>query len=205
MVKAEQPRALALGNDVTACALKVAPEAGAPSGSGSTATRVLGSKNRNNITLSNDVIISAGQSLTHRLVHAIFSTKDRRPFLCSEEIRTEIYAYMAGTLKNLDCHPIKIGGVEDHVHVFSSLSKNIAFSDLIGRLKGASSKRLKEKGLSDFSWQNGYGAFSVSADRREPLSGRGPSGTLPRAKALGCSVRPFHGQYAANNQARTGF
>ena len=87
-----------------------------------------------------------GQSLTHLLVHAIFSTKDRRPFLRSEEIRNEIYAYMAGTLKNLDCHPIKIGGIEDHVHVFSSLSKNIAFAGLIGRLKGASSKRLKEKG-----------------------------------------------------------
>jgi len=51
-----------------------------------------------------------GQSLTRLLVHAIFSTKDRRPFLRSEEIRNEIYAYMAGTLKNLDCHPIKIGG-----------------------------------------------------------------------------------------------
>ena len=74
-----------------------------------------------------------GQSLAHLLVHAIFSTKDRRPFLHSEEIRNEIYAYMAGTLKNLDCHPIKIGGVEDHV--FCSLSKNIAFSDLIGRLR----------------------------------------------------------------------
>src|SRR6516225_9952777 len=42
---------------------------------------------------------------------------------------------MAGTLKNLDCHPIKIGGVEEHVHVFCSLSKNIAFSNLIGRLR----------------------------------------------------------------------
>ena len=91
-----------------------------------------------------------------------FSTKDRRPFLRSEEIRIEIYAYMAGILKNLECHPIKIGGVEDHVHILSSLSKNIAFSDLIGRLKGASSKRLKEKGLHGFAWQNGYGAFSVS-------------------------------------------
>ena len=53
-----------------------------------------------------------GQSLSHLLVHAIFSTKDRRPVLRSEEIRNEIYAYMAGTLKNLDCHSIKIGGVE---------------------------------------------------------------------------------------------
>ena len=111
-----------------------------------------------------------GQSLTHLLVHAIFSTKDRRPFLRSEEIRNEIYAYMAGTLKNLDCHPIKIGGIEDHVHVFSSLSKNIAFSDLIGRLKGASSKRLKEKGLLGFGWQNGYGAFSVSESNVESVT-----------------------------------
>ena len=87
----------------------------------------------------------------------------------SEEVRNEIYAYMAGTLKNLDCHPIKIGGVEDHVHVFSSLSKNIAFSDLIGRLKGASSRRLKEKGLHGFGWQNGYGAFSVSESNVEAV------------------------------------
>ena len=107
-----------------------------------------------------------GQSLSHLLVHAIFSTKDRRPFLRSEEI----YAYMAGTLKNLDCHPIKIGGVEDHVHVFSSLSKNIAFSDLIGRLKGASSKRLKEKGLHGFGRQNGYGAFSLSESNVESVT-----------------------------------
>src|SRR6266446_5713681 len=41
------------------------------------------------------------QSLTYLLVHAIFSTKDRRPLLRSEEIRDEIYAYMAGTLKNV--------------------------------------------------------------------------------------------------------
>jgi REP element-mobilizing transposase RayT len=111
-----------------------------------------------------------GQSLTHLLVHAIFSTKDRRPFLQSEEVRSEIYAYMAGTLKNFECHPIKIGGVEDHVHVFSSLSKNIAFSELIGRLKGASSRRLKEKGLYGFGWQNGYGAFSVSESNAEAVT-----------------------------------
>src|SRR5215472_7014531 len=110
------------------------------------------------------------RSLARLLVHAIFSTKDRRPSLHSEEISNEIYAYMAGTLKNLDCHPIKIGGVEDHVRVFSSLSKNIAFSDLIGRLKGASSKRLKEKGIRDFGWQNGYGAFSVSESNVESVT-----------------------------------
>jgi putative transposase len=110
-----------------------------------------------------------GQSLSHLLVHSVFSTKDRRPFLRSEEIRNEIYAYMAGILKNLESHPIKIGGMEDHVHMLSSVSKNIAFSELIGRIKGSSSKRLKEKGVHGFAWQNGYGAFSVSESDAEAV------------------------------------
>ena len=97
-----------------------------------------------------------GQSLSHLLVHSVFSTKDRRPFLRSEEMRKEIYAYMGGILKNLECHPIKIGGAEDHVHILCSVSKNIALSELIGRIKGSSSKRLKEKGVHGFAWQNGY-------------------------------------------------
>ena len=66
---------------------------------------------------------------SHLIVHVVFSTKDRRPFLHSEEIRIETCAYMAGILKNLQCHPIKIGGVDDHVHILSSLSKNIAFAE----------------------------------------------------------------------------
>ena len=50
------------------------------------------------------------QSLSHLIVHAVFSTKDRRALLRSEEFRSETYSYMAGIFKNLQCHPIKIGG-----------------------------------------------------------------------------------------------
>src|SRR5207302_11186672 len=89
---------------------------------------------------------SMPQSLSHLIVHAVFSTKDRRPFLHSEEIRIETYAYMAGILKNLQCHPIKIGGVDDHVHILSSLSKNIAFADMIGRVKGSMLKAAEREG-----------------------------------------------------------
>jgi REP element-mobilizing transposase RayT len=103
-----------------------------------------------------------GQSLARLLVHSVFSTKERRPFLRSEEIRTEIYAYIAGILRNLQSPSIIIGGADDHIHILSSLSKNVALSELIGRIKGSSSKRLKEKGIHGFAWQNGYGAFSVS-------------------------------------------
>ena len=103
-----------------------------------------------------------GQSLARLLVHSVFSTKERRPFVRSEEVRTEIYAYIAGILRNLQSPSIIIGGAEDHIHILSSLSKNVALSELIGRIKGSSSKRLKEKGIHGFAWQNGSGAFSVS-------------------------------------------
>ena len=92
-------------------------------------------------------LYAMAQSLSHLIVHAVFSTKDRRALLLSEEIRSETYSYMAGILKNLQCHPIKIGGANDHVHILSSLSKNIAFAEMIGRVKGSSSKRLSEKGV----------------------------------------------------------
>jgi putative transposase len=62
------------------------------------------------------------QSLSHLIVHAVFSTKDRRALLRSEEIRSETYSYMAGIFKNLQCHPIKIGGADDHVHILSFVS-----------------------------------------------------------------------------------
>ena len=93
----------------------------------------------------------------------------RSALLRSEEIRSETYSYMAGIFKNLQCHPIKIDGADDHVHILSSLSKNIAFADLIGRVKGSSSKRLSE-GVLGIAWQNGYGAFSVSESSVEAVT-----------------------------------
>jgi putative transposase len=129
------------------------------------------------------LLYAMAQSLSHLIGHAVFSTKDRRALLRSEEIRSETYSYMAGVLKNLQCHPTKIGGADDHVHILSSLSKNIAFAEMIGRLKGSSSKRFSEKGVLGFAWQNGYGA---STDPRPPFQGDSSRGRLPRAEALGC-------------------
>jgi REP element-mobilizing transposase RayT len=91
------------------------------------------------------------QSLSHLIVLAVFSAEDRRALLRSEEIRSETHSYMAGILKNLQCHPIEIGGADDHVHILSSLSKNITFAEMIGRVKGWSSKRLSEKGVLGFA------------------------------------------------------
>jgi putative transposase len=72
------------------------------------------------------------QSLSQLVVHIIFSTKNRQPFLRPKTVQEEIYAYLAGILRNLGCDPIKIGGSADHVHILSSLSRTITLADLIG-------------------------------------------------------------------------
>ena len=52
----------------------------------------------------------------------------------------------------------------DHTHVLLGLKPNIAPSDLIGDIKTGSTNHINERGWigCHFSWQEGYGAFSVS-------------------------------------------
>jgi putative transposase len=104
-----------------------------------------------------------GQSLVKNYVHITFSTKNRVP-LISEEIEKELYSYIGGICKNLECYPIKVGGFYDHVHILTSLSKKIALMVLLEKVKANSSKWIKTKSdsLKKFYWQNGYGAFSVN-------------------------------------------
>jgi REP element-mobilizing transposase RayT len=111
------------------------------------------------------------QSLAQIYVHIIFSTKDRHPFL-GPEIRAELFPYTATILRNLECYPVEIGGVEDHLHILCSLSKNLAVKELIEKVKTPTSKWLKPKSrtLQKFHWQSGYGAFSVSASQLEAVT-----------------------------------
>src|ERR1700733_5517433 len=102
------------------------------------------------------------QSLALVLVHIIFSTKNRSPLLKSTEVRSQAHAYLTGTLPALDCAPLEVGGVADRVHILCGLSRRMSLSELVKNLKTSSSKILKGKFHDGFSWQNGYGAFSVS-------------------------------------------
>jgi putative transposase len=103
------------------------------------------------------------QSLAKILVHTVFSTKDRRPFLRDKILRGELHRYLGGILTNLDCQPIVVGGVEDHVHLLCALSRTCEAAAMVKEVKRGSSLWLKTKGaeLADFAWQNGYGIFSI--------------------------------------------
>ena len=103
------------------------------------------------------------QSLAKILVHVVFSTKNRSACL-GQDIREELYSYMATVLKNLDCPAIQIGGTQDHIHILGVLSKNLSIAQLVEGVKTPTSRWLKSKGVAygKFHWQSGYGAFSVS-------------------------------------------
>jgi putative transposase len=103
------------------------------------------------------------QSLAKILIHTIFSTKDRRPFLRDQSLREELHHYLGGILAKHDCQPIIVGGVEDHVHILSTLSRTREAAEVVKEVKRGSSLWLKSKSsdLSNFAWQNGYGIFSI--------------------------------------------
>ena len=76
----------------------------------------------------------------------------------------ELYAYMGGILKAFDSKPIRLNGVEDHVHILCVLSRNYALKKIVEEVKKGSSKWIKTKGsqYKDFHWQTGYAAHSLS-------------------------------------------
>lgn len=105
-----------------------------------------------------------GQSLSQLYVHLTFGTKGRLPII-HNNIKTELHAYMAGILKNMESPALSINSVPDHIHILFRLSKNHALSKVIENVKKDASKWMKTKGYSEFKWQIGYGAFSVSSSK----------------------------------------
>jgi putative transposase len=111
------------------------------------------------------------QSLAKILLHLVFSTKERRPFLRDAALREETYRYLGGILTQLDCQPIIIGGVEDHVHLLFAYSRTATVADVVKELKRGSSVWLKAKSpeLAEFAWQGGYGVFSIGQSQVEDV------------------------------------
>lgn len=103
------------------------------------------------------------QSLVKNLVHLVFATKHRRPWLL-DDVRDSLFAYQAGVFQQWESPALVIGGIEDHVHALFSLSKNHALKKIVEEVKKGSSKWMKTDGTKNkgFHWQNGYAAFSVS-------------------------------------------
>ena len=98
--------------------------------------------------------------------HLVFSTKDRRPLIVPEW-RERLHAYLGGILNGMNAVPQAIGGVADHVHLLVGLKATHCLADVMRDLKRGSSEWVHDT-VQDpaFAWQEGYGAFTVSANVR---------------------------------------
>jgi putative transposase len=112
------------------------------------------------------------QSLSAVYVHLVFSTKHRQPFLCDESLRGNLHSFLGNTSKTLECPPIIVGGVEDHIHLLARFGRTITQAEWVKELKRVSNLWLKEQGdFENFEWQGGYADFSVSQSNLEQVRG----------------------------------
>ncbi|MBI2437119.1 MAG: IS200/IS605 family transposase [Candidatus Magasanikbacteria bacterium] len=107
---------------------------------------------------------------TNLFFHLVFSVKERRKLL-SKDVRNRLYPYFGGIANGNDFKILSCGGVDDHVHILLSANPNISFSKIVQLIKGNSSKWIHDTfpDLKIFSWQEGYGAFSVSYSQIEVI------------------------------------
>ena len=107
---------------------------------------------------------------TQILYHIVFATKGRRRVL-DKSRRDDLFRYLWGVIKNHNCHLYRVGGVEDHVHILSSLHPTVALADFIKDIKLASSGWIKgERAFPEFeAWQEGYAALTCSLAEKDHL------------------------------------
>jgi len=100
---------------------------------------------------------------TNILIHALFSTKDRHPWL-DAEVAAELFPYLGGTINELGGQSLLVNGPSDHVHMLFVQPSTLSIADIMEKVKANSSgwvkKRWRNRG--QFAWQSGYAAFSVS-------------------------------------------
>jgi putative transposase len=101
------------------------------------------------------------------LIHCVFSTKNRQN-LIPDDLREKLSMYFVGIGKGHQIPILCAGGTANHAHLLISLPASVPLAKAIQVLKANSSRWLGEHGL-DFAWQEGYGAFSVSASNRKAV------------------------------------
>jgi REP element-mobilizing transposase RayT len=96
-------------------------------------------------------------------IHYVFSTKERQPLL-TPEIQERVWSYMGGIARKNKMKALSVGGTKDHVHLLMSLPATVSVSKAVQLIKGGSSRWIRDQieNMENFSWQTGYGAFSIN-------------------------------------------
>ena len=108
---------------------------------------------------------------TQILYHITFATRRRTPSLLLPQ-RCDLYGYLAGTLNRLHCHPYRVGGEVDHIHILTSIHPTVSLSMLVKTIKDSARNWIRvNKYFPNFTgWQDGYGAFTHSLKEKKRLT-----------------------------------
>ncbi len=100
---------------------------------------------------------------TQIYLHVVFAVQDRACVI-GKSWRDELHRYITGIVSNKEQKLLAINSMPDHVHLLLGLKPDIAPSKLIGEIKTGSTNHINEQRWVGcrFSWQEGFGAFSVS-------------------------------------------
>ena len=107
-------------------------------------------------------------SCVKNYLHLIFSTKNRLD-LIAPEIEYSLYGYLGGIARAKKSSIVIVNGIPNHIHILLKLHPSVALAALVKELKAYSTGWMKKQGYQDFSWQNGYGGFSVSRSSLEAV------------------------------------
>jgi REP element-mobilizing transposase RayT len=109
-------------------------------------------------------------SYTNLLYHLVFSTKGRRALL-TPNVRAVLFPYLAGAMRGEGGDAIIVQGTADHVHILTHLRQDKALANVLRDIKANSSKWLHQTfpDQRSFAWQQGYGAFTVSASQSDKV------------------------------------
>jgi REP element-mobilizing transposase RayT len=108
---------------------------------------------------------------TNILIHALFSTKDRQPWL-DREVSAELFSYLGGVMNELGGQSLLVNGPADHVHMLFVEPPTSSIADIMEKVKANSSGWVKRRWRNHihFAWQTGYAAFSVSKSQVESVT-----------------------------------
>ena len=101
-------------------------------------------------------------------LHLIFATKNRESVI-PLELETRLHDYFGGIAKKQNVPILKVNGTDDHIHMLIRLHPSVALSIMVKELKSYSTGWIKKERFKEFSWQEGYGAFSCSQTHLDAL------------------------------------
>jgi len=86
--------------------------------------------------------------------------------LIPAETQSQLWSFIGGIARKNGFKALIVGGTEDHVHILLSLPATMPLAKAVQLLKGASSRWMNETHTKGFSWQEGYGAFTIGISQK---------------------------------------